>query len=59
VCFTRTPWYTRLPKSVGTEGMERALEKFSESIEYLEEVVKEETNSLPLYTRLGRKQASI
>lgn len=55
VCFTRTPWYTRLLKFVGTEGTKWALEEFSESIEQLEEVVTEKANSSPLYTKLGRR----
>lgn len=35
--------------------MKRALEEFNESIQQLEEVVTEEANSSPLYTKLGRK----
>lgn len=35
--------------------MKRALEEFSETIKQLEEVVREEANSLPLYTKFGRK----
>lgn len=55
VCFTRTPWYTRLLKFVGTEGTKWTLEEFNDSTEQLEEVVTQRANSSPLYTKLGRR----